>query len=39
MAIDDNREPVQNIYIQRVEKAGNNFVNAVFDTIKDVKAK
>ena len=39
MAIDDNREPVQNIYIRRVEKSDNNFVNVVFDTIKDVKAK
>ncbi|HEY6754707.1 MAG TPA: ABC transporter substrate-binding protein [Pseudolabrys sp.] len=39
MAIDDNREPVQNIYIRKVEKVGNNFLNVVFDTIKDVKAK
>jgi branched-chain amino acid transport system substrate-binding protein len=39
VAIDDNREMVQNIYIRRVQKVGNNYVNVDFDTIKDVKAK
>jgi branched-chain amino acid transport system substrate-binding protein len=31
------RDIVQNVYIRRVEKAGNNYVNVVFDTVKDVK--
>jgi branched-chain amino acid transport system substrate-binding protein len=31
------RDIVQNVYIQRVEKAGNAIVNNVIDTIKDVK--
>ncbi|HET7384679.1 MAG TPA: ABC transporter substrate-binding protein [Pseudolabrys sp.] len=39
VAIDDNREIVQNIYIRRVQKIGNNYVNVEIDTIKDVKAK
>ena len=33
------REMIQNIYIRRVEKAGSNYVNVEFDTVKDVKAK
>jgi len=39
VSIDDNREMVQNIYIRKVEKSGNNIVNVEFDTVKDVKAK
>ena len=39
VAIDDNREPVQNVYIRKVQKVGNDIVNVEFDTIKDVKAK
>ena len=31
------RDIVQNVYIQRVQKVGNNIVNVVVDTIKDVK--
>ena len=31
------RDIVQNVYIQRVQKVGNNIVNVVIDTIKDVK--
>ena len=39
VSIDDNREMVQNIYIRKVQKVGNNFLNVEIDTIKDVKAK
>jgi branched-chain amino acid transport system substrate-binding protein len=39
VAIDDNREMVQNIYVRKVQKVGNNFLNVEIDTIKDVKAK
>jgi len=39
VAIDDKREMVQNIYIRKVQKAGSNFVNVEFDTVKDVSAK
>jgi branched-chain amino acid transport system substrate-binding protein len=31
------RDIVQNVYIRKVEKAGNNIVNVVIDTVKDVK--
>ena len=31
------RDIVQNVYIRKVEKAGNNYVNVVVDTVKDVK--
>jgi branched-chain amino acid transport system substrate-binding protein len=31
------RDIVQNVYIRRVEKVGGNYVNVVFDTVKDVK--
>jgi hydrogenase maturation factor len=31
------RDIVQNVYIRRVEKAGNALVNNVIDTVKDVK--
>ncbi|MBV9556392.1 MAG: ABC transporter substrate-binding protein, partial [Pseudolabrys sp.] len=38
VSIDENREMVQNIYIRKVQKVGNNIVNVEFDTVKDVKA-
>jgi branched-chain amino acid transport system substrate-binding protein len=31
------RDIVQDVYIRKVEKAGNNIVNVVIDTVKDVK--
>ena len=31
------RDIVQNVYVRRVEKQGSNYVNVVFDTVKDVK--
>ena len=31
------RDIVQNVYIRRVEKVGNNIVNVEFDTVKNVK--
>jgi len=31
------RDVVQNVYIRKVEKKGNDYVNVVFDTVKDVK--
>jgi branched-chain amino acid transport system substrate-binding protein len=31
------RDIVQNIYIRRVEKVGNNIVNVEFDTVPNVK--
>ena len=31
------RDIVQNVYIRRVQKVGNDIVNVEFDTIKDVK--
>jgi branched-chain amino acid transport system substrate-binding protein len=31
------RDIVQNVYIRRVDKAGKEIVNAVIDTVKDVK--
>src|SRR5690348_13245646 len=38
ISIDPNtRDIVQNVYVRRVEKHGNDYVNVVFDTIKDVK--
>ena len=38
ISIDPNtRDIVQNVYIRRVEKHGNDYVNVVFDTVKDVK--
>jgi branched-chain amino acid transport system substrate-binding protein len=33
----ETRDIVQNVYIRRVEKAGNALVNNVIDTVKDVK--
>jgi branched-chain amino acid transport system substrate-binding protein len=38
ISIDPNtRDIVQNVYVRRVEKQGSNYVNVVFDTVKDVK--
>ena len=38
ISIDPNtRDIVQNVYIRRVEKVGNQILNVEFDTIKDVK--
>jgi branched-chain amino acid transport system substrate-binding protein len=39
VAIDDNREIVQTIYIRRVEKVGNAIVNVEFDKVENVSAK
>jgi branched-chain amino acid transport system substrate-binding protein len=38
MMIDpDTRDVVQNVYIRRVQKVGNELVNVLFDTIPMVK--
>jgi branched-chain amino acid transport system substrate-binding protein len=39
VSIDANREMVQNIYIRKVEKVGNNYVNVEFDKVDNVSAK
>jgi branched-chain amino acid transport system substrate-binding protein len=33
----ETRDIVQNVYIRKVEKVGNNLINVPIDTLKDVK--
>jgi branched-chain amino acid transport system substrate-binding protein len=39
VSIDDKRETVQTIYIRKVQKVGNNYVNVEFDKVENVSAK
>ncbi|MGH6682745.1 MAG: ABC transporter substrate-binding protein [Pseudolabrys sp.] len=39
VSIDDKREMVQTIYIRKVQKVGNKYVNVVFDKVENVSAK